>query len=97
MAEQKAGSIRAGHSKARRKTSMPMKCNIDTKGKAIRLVYGFALAIAGALLTWLWALGSASPLAWIVCLALLAGGAFAIFEGWSGWCVIRALGFRTPI
>ena len=24
-------------------------------------------------------------------------GEFAIFEGRTGWCVVRALGFRTPI
>jgi len=28
-------------------------------------------------------------------LAMVAGGAFAIFEAKAGWCVVRALGFRT--
>jgi hypothetical protein len=28
-------------------------------------------------------------------LAMFIGGAFAIFEAKAGWCVVRALGFRT--
>jgi len=27
--------------------------------------------------------------------AMIIGGAFAIFEAKAGWCVVRALGFRT--
>ncbi|MGB0832487.1 MAG: hypothetical protein ACPGRV_01675 [Candidatus Thalassarchaeaceae archaeon] len=34
---------------------------------------------------------------WLVPASLIGGGSFAIFEGWSGWCVARALGFWTPI
>jgi len=26
---------------------------------------------------------------------MVIGGAFAIFEAKAGWCVVRALGFRT--
>ena len=25
------------------------------------------------------------------------GGAFAIFEARAGWCIVRALGFKTPL
>ena len=34
---------------------------------------------------------------WVAPASLIGGGAFAIFEGWSGWCVVRALGIWTPI
>jgi len=27
----------------------------------------------------------------------MLGGAFMIFEGVNGWCVVRAMGFKTPI
>ncbi|MBT6728200.1 MAG: hypothetical protein HOA75_15830 [Deltaproteobacteria bacterium] len=29
--------------------------------------------------------------------AIAFGGAFAIFEARAGWCVIRAMGFKTPL
>ena len=75
---------------------MPMQCNIDSKGKAARLIYGILLIIVGILLVLLWALPADRPWPWIVALASIASGAFAVFEGWAGWCVIRAMGFRTP-
>ncbi|HII18408.1 MAG TPA: hypothetical protein HA311_03520, partial [Candidatus Poseidoniaceae archaeon] len=27
----------------------------------------------------------------------LFGGAFAVFEARAGWCLVRAIGFRTPL
>ncbi len=74
-----------------------MQCNIDNRGRAARIITGIltaavgigliAAAQAGALAGWaLWA-----------GLGCLAGGAFSIFEGVKGWCVVRALGFKTPM
>ena len=77
--------------------AMALQCNINAKGKAIRLAYGFALVIGGIVLAWLWAWPSGSAWAWVICGAAVGGGAFAVFEGWAGWCVVRALGFRTPV
>ncbi|NDF33391.1 MAG: hypothetical protein EB157_02375 [Euryarchaeota archaeon] len=76
---------------------MALECNIDARGKAVRLRLGIigvlsSLGLAAACL-----LISAPDLAWIVPAGAFIGGAFAIFEGRSGWCVVRALGFRTPI
>ena len=76
---------------------MAFECNIDARGKAVRLRLGLmgvfsSLGLAAALL-----LISAPDLAWIVPAGAFIGGAFAIFEGRTGWCVVRALGFRTPI
>ena len=75
-----------------------MQCNIDARGKAARLRIGIiesalALAVlAVAAITqvggsWLWIAGG----------LLAAGGAFSIFEARAGWCVVRAMGFRTRI
>ena len=76
---------------------MPLTCNIDAKGKLVRLIYGAVLLIAGILLVALWAAGSGSLIAWIVSIAVALGGAFAIFESRAGWCVVRAMGFKTRI
>lgn len=75
-----------------------MQCNIDAKGKAVRLVSGIVTVVAALVLG---GLGLASVVegmwVWIVAAAALAGGAFQIFEGWCSWCVLRAMGFRTPV
>ena len=76
---------------------MPLPCNIDAKGKAVRLIWGTLLLIGGAILLVLWPLRHGGAVAWIVSIAVMLGGAFAIFESRAGWCVVRAVGFRTPI
>ena len=74
-----------------------MQCNIDAKGKVLRLVYGLVMialagVVAGLVLLdilpggWVWA--------GVVALALLGG--FGVFEARAGWCVMRAMGFKTP-
>ncbi len=75
-----------------------MRCNLDAKGKAARLISGAIMASVGVvllvmaiftLLTGWWP--------WVVAGVLLATGVFQIYEGWCGWCVLRAMGFKTPI
>ena len=73
-----------------------MQCNIDAKGKFVRLIYGLImLAIAGvvALLIVMGVIGGAWAWAAVVVLALLGG--FGVFEARAGWCVARAMGFKT--
>ena len=76
---------------------MALQCNIDARGKAIRLIYGLVFSIVGVLLIFLWAKPAGGWFAWTVTLLLLIGGAFMIFESRSGWCVIRAMGFKTRV
>jgi hypothetical protein len=76
---------------------MALQCNIDAKGKAIRLIYGAVCSVVGVLLIFLWAKPAGGWFAWTVTLLLLIGGAFMIFESRSGWCVIRAMGFKTRV
>ena len=75
-----------------------MQCNIDAKGRAVRLVWGGMLVLCSLLLGvlavvgvlvgwWVWALAG----------VLLVGGAFAVFEARKGWCLLRAMGIRTPM
>ena len=71
-----------------------MQCNIDAKGKATRLVIGLAMVIVGATALLVWQLNN---LAWWLALACIGCGVFAVIEGWSGWCVVRAMGFKTRV
>ena len=74
-----------------------MQCNIDRRGRALRTTMGIVTdavgtgLVAAAIFGWLpsWALYAG--------IAAMLGGAFMIFEGVNGWCVVRAMGFKTPI
>ena len=76
---------------------MAFECNIDARGKAVRLRLGLMGVLSSLGLAAACMLISAPDLAWIVPAGAFIGGAFAIFEGRTGWCVVRALGFKTPI
>jgi len=76
---------------------MALTCNIDAVGKAHRLRIGLALLAVAALVALAWALPSGSWPSWVVTGALALGGAFSVFEARTGWCVARAMGFRTRI
>ena len=71
-----------------------MQCNINGKGKAVRLLFGVCFLVAGALTL---AFGGVEGIPVIIGAALLIGGGFMVFEGWSGWCAVRAMGFKTPV
>ena len=75
-----------------------MECNISHKGRLARLYTGIVAIIFGlvlALLTTLSVLPTA--LGWIAVAGSIFGGAFAIFEARKGWCIVRAIGFKTPL
>lgn len=71
-------------------------CNIDARGKALRLVGGFITLGVAAVLTVVVLLGWLGPGWWIAVGGAVAGGAFQLYEGWSGWCALRAMGIKTP-
>ena len=75
-----------------------MECNIDANGKAARLVAGIATLVLGFALIGNNASGfTGFEIPIPVILAVFGGAAFTIFEAWQGWCVIRAMGFRTRL
>jgi len=77
---------------------MAPTCNIDAKGQSIRLIGGVITVGIAVLLATLLLLGVITPAwMWFVVLGTAAGGAFQIYEGWAGWCVVRAMGFKTPV
>lgn len=63
--------------------------NIQTAGRIVRTLAGIAM-LGGAFLLhregiaiWPWVLG--------------ASGAFVLYEGLRGWCIMRACKFKTPL
>ncbi|NDB64096.1 MAG: hypothetical protein EB156_00115 [Euryarchaeota archaeon] len=77
---------------------MALACNIDAKGKAIRLIGGLLAILAGLLGYFMLdqdVLPIPETLGHIGVALVLLSGAFSIFEARSGWCAVRALGFRT--
>jgi hypothetical protein len=71
-------------------------CNIDTRGKTLRLGIGAFLESVGLLLGVLWFLGEVPAWAIWPAAAIWIAGMFVIFEALVGWCAVRAMGFKTP-
>jgi hypothetical protein len=61
---------------------MAMKCNLEARGRRLRLITGIACGLAGVVFG---------------LLALLAAGVFQVFEARKGWCIVRAMGIKTPL
>lgn len=76
---------------------MALTCNIDARGKLARLIWGVLLVILGAILVIFWAIPAGTFWPWTVSVASILGGGFAIFEARAGWCIIRAMGLKTPM
>jgi len=75
-----------------------MQCNIDARGKAARLKAGILALIGSLILTGLIVGGVfEGTIWWLMAGGSAFGGAFAIFEARAGWCIIRAMGFKTPL
>ena len=74
------------------------ECNIDAKGKAARFLGGAAAILGSPILAALLATDTLTVgLGWYAVAGGIFGGAFAIFEARAGWCIVRAIGFKTPL
>jgi len=77
---------------------MAFECNIDAKGKALRLIGGIFALLGGAVGYYILDaeyLPIPETLGQMGVVAVVIGGAFSIFEARAGWCIVRALGFKT--
>jgi len=75
-----------------------LECNIDARGKAYRLRIGIIAITMGIILAiFPFSYFVGFSIHWIIPAGVIFGGAFAIFEARAGWCVARAIGFRTPL
>jgi hypothetical protein len=77
--------------------SMKLACNIDAKGKAVRLRLGLIELVLALIVAVASGLAVRSPVGWAVAALLAVVGVFSIFEARAGWCALRALGFRTRV
>jgi hypothetical protein len=78
--------------------SEAMQCNIDKRGRRARAIWGIvmllvavAVAVCGAtgvVIGW-WV--------WVIAAVLVVAGLFGLYEARKGWCMMRAMGFRTPM
>jgi hypothetical protein len=75
---------------------MPPACNIDDKGARVRRVWGvMCLMIAGllgAMAYW-----SGTWWLWIIVGAAFCFGVLGLYEARQKWCVMRAMGVKTPM
>ena len=75
-----------------------MQCNIGAKGKAVRMKGGIFTVAIGLVIAALTLFGVLEPtMGWPATGAAIFGGGFAIFEARKGWCIVRAMGFKTPL
>lgn len=75
-----------------------MECNIDQKGRLARLYTGIAAIVFGIVVALLTFIGVAPAMfGWLTVAGSIFGGAFAIFEARKGWCIVRAVGIKTPL
>lgn len=72
-------------------------CNIERRGRHLRIAVGTVLESAGLLLGVLWFLDQTPDWTIWPAVALWVSGTFVILEGMLGWCAIRAMGMKTPI
>ncbi|MFL2963749.1 MAG: hypothetical protein ACJZ46_05890 [Candidatus Thalassarchaeaceae archaeon] len=76
---------------------MERNCNIDSRGKLFRLIIGLLSVSGGIVLVSLFNYDVLiSYTALTIGLMSIMGGLFAIWEAREGWCVVRAIGIKTP-
>jgi hypothetical protein len=73
-----------------------MQCNIDDRGRSARRWTGVACAVVAALLLALAALWWHAGLA-ITAGGFAAGAALCFWQAHKGYCVVRAMGIKTPV
>ena len=73
-------------------------CNIDARGKAARFMGGIASIVAASIFAFLLVTDVVSiGFGWYAIAGAYLGGAFAIYEARAGWCIVRAMGIKTPL
>ncbi len=75
---------------------MSHACNIDARGKTIRMVMGWIFllaAVALGLAAWL----LARYWLWLPMGGCFVVGAVMVYEAANRWCVLRAMGVKTPL
>lgn len=74
-----------------------MQCNIDARGRAVRRNGGLLCLVLGALSAGAAFAGAPRGPSLAVGGFLALAGLFQLFESRKGWCVVRAMGFKTSV
>ena len=74
-----------------------MQCNIDARGRAVRRRGGLLCLALGAVALAAAVLGAHRWPSLGIGAFLALAGLFQLFEARKGWCVVRAMGFKTPV
>ena len=73
------------------------ECNIDAKGKLFRFIIGIFSILAGIVMISLFNFNMfISKELFVIGIFSIVGGLFAIWEAREGWCIVRAIGIKTP-
>lgn len=77
---------------------MAMQCNIDRRGKQLRLLMGILNLLLAVICLGMYFFSPWPSIGWIISSILLTlCGAFAIFESYMSWCALRAMKIKTPL
>tara|TARA_B100000900_G_C20590144_1_gene721261 strand:+ start:399 stop:632 length:234 start_codon:yes stop_codon:yes gene_type:complete len=77
---------------------MDRSCNLDAKGRAVRFLTGIFAILAGLVMALLVLQGTLSIEMYGIAIAgSIVGGLFAMWEAREGWCIVRAMGIKTPL
>ncbi len=75
-----------------------MQCNIDRRGRTVRLVGGMVLELLGFGFIAIGAMELVEGIwPFVLGVALFLSGGFVMVEAMIGWCALRAMGFKTPV
>jgi sugar phosphate permease len=77
--------------------AMALTCNIDAKGKRVRLINGIIMILAAVAVAVFWARPQHSIVGWVIAGIILFCGGFSVFEAQAGWCALRAMGIKTRV
>ena len=75
---------------------MKLVPNIDHRGRRARFVGGIVIAVGGVGLVIAGLVRDGTAL-WIGGIVALIVGGFMVFEAANGWCLLRAMGIKTPV
>jgi len=76
---------------------LSMQCNIDKRGRLVRLWIGIFSILCGIGLIAATVIAAWATWFYLLAALMIAAGGFALFEASKKWCAVRAMGFRTPI
>jgi hypothetical protein len=76
---------------------LALVCNIDQRGRKHRYRIGFAFLALAVVVYGLAARFVAGDVPRLVAVGLAVAGLFSLFEANRGWCVMRAMGFKTKL